>query len=111
MNPYFVLQVFDILPLYGTLKPNESQRIQLTFYCFFGVRAKAIARCSVVGGPDYDVMLEGSASLASYFFNKKNVNFGKQVSVYEETITCFKIFSIFSVLSFSARDAIEDVKA
>ena len=85
------------MPLYSTLKPNESQRIQLTFYGHSGVRAKAIARCSVVGGPDYDLMLEGSASLASYFFNKKNVNFGKQVSVYEETsevVKCFRIFSL-----------------
>lgn len=71
--------MFDILPLYSTLKPNESQRIQFTFYGHSGVRAKAMARCSVDGGPDYDVMLEGSASLASYFFNKKNVMFGKQV--------------------------------
>lgn len=71
--------MFDILPLYSTLQPNESQRIQFTFYGHSGVRARAIARCCVVGGPDYDLMLEGSASLASYFFNKKTVKFGKQV--------------------------------
>ena len=62
-----------------TLKPNDSQRIQFTFSGHSGVRAKDMACCSV-GGPDYDLILEGSASLASYFFNKKNVNFGKQVS-------------------------------
>lgn len=74
-----IQEVFDILPLYCTLKPNESQRIQFTFYGHPGVRAKAIARCSVVGGPDYDLMMEGSASLASYFFNKKYVDYGKQL--------------------------------
>jgi hypothetical protein len=80
------------LPLYSTLKPNESERIQLTFYGHSGVRAKAIARCSVVGGPEYDLMLEGSASLASYFFNKKNVNFGKQVGVQRKSTKSFPSF-------------------
>ena len=54
--------------------------MQFTFYGHPGVCAKSIARCSVVGGPDYDLMFAGSASLASYDINKKYVECGKQVS-------------------------------
>jgi hypothetical protein len=39
-------------------------------------------------------MLEGSASLASYFFNKKNVNFGKQVGVQRKSMKSFPSFFI-----------------
>lgn len=75
-----MVQVFDILPLYCTLRPNESQKVHFTFYGHCGVRAKAVARCSVDGGPDYDLTLTGSASLASYTLDKNHVDYGKQVS-------------------------------
>ena len=72
-------QVFDILPLYSTLHPHESQKIQFTFYGHANISSQAIARCSVHGGPDYDIGLVGQASLVQYFFDRQLVDYGKQV--------------------------------
>ena len=38
-----------------------------------------MARCSVYGGPDYDIELLGQASLVQYFFDRQHVDYGKQV--------------------------------
>ena len=74
-------QVFDILPLYSTLHPHESQKIQFTFYGHANISSQAIARCSVHGGPDYDIGLVGQASLVQYFFDRQFVDYGKQVGL------------------------------
>ncbi|EDV21657.1 uncharacterized protein TRIADDRAFT_30117, partial [Trichoplax adhaerens] len=74
-----IQEVFDILPLYSVLQPGESQRIQLTFYGHTYVNSKAIAVCHVEGGPDYHITLTGSASIVSYQFDKKIVDYGKQL--------------------------------
>ena len=73
------LQIFDILPLYSTLHPHESQKIQFTFYGHANISSQAVARCSVHGGPDYDIELLGQASLVQYFFDRQVVDYGKQV--------------------------------
>ena len=75
----FLWQIFDILPLYSTLHPLETQKIQFTFYGHANISSKAVARCSVYGGPDYDIELLGQASLVQYFFDRQNVDYGKQV--------------------------------
>lgn len=77
---FFVYQqVFDILPLYSTLHPHETQKIQFTFYGHANISSQAVARCSVYGGPDYDIELLGQASLVQYFFDRQLVDYGKQV--------------------------------
>lgn len=76
---FFHFQVFDILPLYSTLHPHETQKIQFTFYGHANISSKAVARCSVHGGPDYDIELLGQASLVQYFFDRENVDYGKRV--------------------------------
>lgn len=76
-----LFQVFDILPLYSTLHPHESQKIQFTFYGHANISSQAVARCSVHGGPDYDIELLGQASLVQYFFDRQLVDYGKQVSL------------------------------
>ena len=80
-NPVYCvyLQIFDILPLYSTLHPHESQKIQFTFYGHANISSQAVARCSVHGGPDYDIELLGQASLVQYFFDRQVVDYGKQV--------------------------------
>ena len=72
-------QVFDILPLYSTLHPRESQKIQFNFYGHTNINASAVARCTVYGGPEYDIKLSGQASLVQYFFDRNVVDYGKQV--------------------------------
>lgn len=73
------MQIFDILPLYSTLHPHESQKIQFTFYGHANISSQAVARCSVHGGPDYDIELLGQASLVQYFFDRQVVDYGKQL--------------------------------
>lgn len=65
--------------MYSTLHPHETQKIQFTFYGHANISSQAVARCSVYGGPDYDIELLGQASLVQYFFDRQLVDYGKQV--------------------------------
>lgn len=58
-----LVQVFDILPLYGTLKPGETEQITLTFYGHANIGSKAKALCEVEGGPTYELALLGNLSI------------------------------------------------
>lgn len=77
---FFTDKVFDVLPLYGSLRPTECQQFQFTFYGHKHIMAEATAVCSVEGGPDYEVHLKGEASVMEYKFNQKVIDFGKQVN-------------------------------
>ncbi|XP_032984537.1 hydrocephalus-inducing protein homolog [Rhinolophus ferrumequinum] len=72
-------EVFDILPLYGVLKPNGSLQISFTFYGHCDIVAQAKALCEVEGGPTYEIILRGQASLISYSFDTKDINSGLQL--------------------------------
>ncbi|KAG6922735.1 HYDIN, axonemal central pair apparatus protein [Chelydra serpentina] len=74
-----VEEVFDILPLYGMLQPNESQQVSFTFYGHADITAQAKALCEVEGGPTYEIMLSGEASLINYAFDIKEIDYGLQV--------------------------------
>lgn len=54
-----LMQVFDILPLYGTLRPGETEQITLTFYGHANIASEAKALCEVEGGPVYELDLSG----------------------------------------------------
>lgn len=71
--------MFDILPLYGVLRPYSSHQISFTFYGHCDIIAKAKALCEVEGGPTYEIVLKGEASLVSYSFDTKDINYGLQV--------------------------------
>lgn len=73
------LQVFDILPLYGVLRPYSSHQISFTFYGHCDIIARAKALCEVEGGPTYEILLKGEASLVNYSFDTKDINYGLQV--------------------------------
>ena len=79
--PLFSLsqQVFDILPLHGTLLPGQSQQVQFTFYGHKGVATDVMAVCQVEGGPTYQVRLSGEASGVQYRFSRTHINMGQQV--------------------------------
>uniref|UniRef100_A0A8C3T1C3 HYDIN axonemal central pair apparatus protein n=1 Tax=Chelydra serpentina TaxID=8475 RepID=A0A8C3T1C3_CHESE len=74
-----VEEVFDILPLYGMLQPNESQQVSFTFYGHADITAQAKALCEVEGGPTYEIMLSGEASLINYAFDIKEIDYGLQL--------------------------------
>lgn len=71
--------MFDILPLYGVLRPHSSHQISFTFYGHCDIMAQAKALCEVEGGPTYEIMLRGEASLVNYSFDTKDINYGLQV--------------------------------
>ncbi|KAM4722980.1 hydrocephalus-inducing protein homolog [Rhinophrynus dorsalis] len=74
-----VSQVFDILPLFGTLQPGESQIISFTFYGHSGISSQAVALCEVNGGPTYEISLHGEASLVSYMLSTTDIDYGIQL--------------------------------
>lgn len=73
-------QVFDIMPLYGMLEPSEIERMTFTFYGHADIVARVKAICEVEGGPTYEILLRGEASLVSYAFDRKEIDYGLQVS-------------------------------
>ncbi|NXS93719.1 HYDIN protein, partial [Jacana jacana] len=74
-----VEEVFDILPLYGVLQPGESQQVTLTFFGHANIVARVMALCRVEGGPTYEVMLSGEASLIHYLLNTTEIDCGLQL--------------------------------
>ncbi|XP_013405663.1 hydrocephalus-inducing protein [Lingula anatina] len=74
-----VEEIFDILPLYGTLKSGDTEQITLTFYGHADIGSKARAICEVEGGPTYVVELKGEASLVQYAFDCQDIDYGKQM--------------------------------
>ncbi|XP_064242899.1 hydrocephalus-inducing protein homolog isoform X1 [Passer domesticus] len=72
-------QVFDIMPLWGTLQPGESQKVTFTFFGHANIIARATALCRVEGGPSYEVVLSGQASCPSYRLDVEEIDWGLQV--------------------------------
>eukprot|EP01060_Flectonema_neradi_P033529 TRINITY_DN5651_c0_g1_i4.p1 TRINITY_DN5651_c0_g1~~TRINITY_DN5651_c0_g1_i4.p1 ORF type:complete len:4653 (+),score=840.28 TRINITY_DN5651_c0_g1_i4:145-14103(+) len=70
------LTAFDILPIRGFLKPNESERVEVIYYSQSTKRASATASLIVDGGPDYTVNLEGEACNIHFRFDKTTLDFG-----------------------------------
>ena len=73
------LQVFDILPLHGSLDPGESQEVQVTFYGHAGVVADAVALCHVEGGQTHKLLMRGEASEMKYQIDNKRIDMGTVV--------------------------------
>ncbi|XP_052022456.1 hydrocephalus-inducing protein homolog [Apodemus sylvaticus] len=97
-------EVFDILPLYGVLRPYSSHQISFTFYGHCDIIARAKALCEVEGGPTYEILLKGEASLVNYSFDTKDINYGLQLfdHVTEREITLKNIGKVgfeFNVLT------------
>uniref|UniRef100_A0A4X2JPP9 HYDIN axonemal central pair apparatus protein n=1 Tax=Vombatus ursinus TaxID=29139 RepID=A0A4X2JPP9_VOMUR len=76
---WFSPQVFDILPLYGVLPPLSSHQVSFSFYGHYDIIAQVKALCEVEGGPTYEITLKGEASLVSYQFDTKEINYGLQL--------------------------------
>lgn len=67
-------EVFDILPLRGTIEPGNEEKIE---FSYFAVPFKSFSVCSVCkveGGPDYYVIVRAEASNVEYTLSlpKKN---------------------------------------
>ncbi len=49
------IQLFDVLPIKGVLRPGESVVTTFSFFAYPGVKASVTAMCLVEGGPTYQV--------------------------------------------------------
>ncbi|KAM5296381.1 hydrocephalus-inducing protein homolog isoform 1-T2 [Glossophaga mutica] len=74
-----ISDVFDILPLYGELRPHSSHQVAFTFYGHCDIIAQAKALCEVEGGPTYEIILKGEASVVNYTFDTKDIDYGLQL--------------------------------
>ncbi|XP_046781642.1 hydrocephalus-inducing protein homolog isoform X3 [Gallus gallus] len=72
-------EVFNILPLYGELQPGESQQVTFTFFGHANLVVHVTALCEVQGGPTYEVMLSGEASVISYLLDATEIDCGLQL--------------------------------
>lgn len=48
-------QLFDILPIEGTLGPGQMQLVDFSYYAYPGMKATGLAACTVEHGPVYEV--------------------------------------------------------
>ena len=59
-------QLFDILPIHGTLQPDETIDVEFSFYGRANSSLSTTAICSVEQGPEYSLQLRGRASSIKY---------------------------------------------
>uniref|UniRef100_K3W9R0 Abnormal spindle-like microcephaly-associated protein ASH domain-containing protein n=1 Tax=Globisporangium ultimum (strain ATCC 200006 / CBS 805.95 / DAOM BR144) TaxID=431595 RepID=K3W9R0_GLOUD len=77
-KPYIPInQVFDILPIRGHLKPNESEKVEFIYYGHTNRKFKSLVACEVEGGPEYELTLLGEASSLVYKLDKQFLDFGQ----------------------------------
>lgn len=70
-----VNQIFDILPIFGTIGPGETQTATFTYYGLRDRSFKTTAVCVVDGGPEYEITLKGSAAPCRYYLDKTELDF------------------------------------
>ncbi|KAL3657260.1 hypothetical protein V7S43_017769 [Phytophthora oleae] len=77
-KPYIPInQVFDILPIRGLLRPNESEKIEFVYYGHANRKFRSTVACEVEGGPEYELTLSGEASSLVYKLDKQCLDFGQ----------------------------------
>lgn len=51
--------------------PGDTEQVTMTFYGHADIWGQAKAICEVEGGPTYEILLKGEASLVEYKFDTK----------------------------------------
>ena len=59
-------EIFDIMPLNGTLEPNQVEQVEFVYYGMPKRTFNATAVCQIEGGPDEKVYLKGTSSEIDY---------------------------------------------
>ena len=57
-----ISQIFDILPIYGVIKPGKTQEAYITYFALADKVSKATLVCDVQGGPKYEIRVIGTAT-------------------------------------------------
>jgi hydrocephalus-inducing protein len=75
-------EIFDILPLNGTLEPGQVENVEFVYYGLPNKRFESVAICQIEGGPDERVSLVGESSKIDYKLSihglKNVIDFGDQ---------------------------------
>lgn len=59
--------------------PGDTEQVTMAFYGHADIWGQAKALCEVEGGPTYEILLKGEASLVEYKFDTKEIDYGMQV--------------------------------
>jgi len=70
------VQVFDILPLHGSLNPGEVQPVEFKFFGHAEINTDVTAACKVEGGPVYQIRIQGEASKMRHSFSERTLDLG-----------------------------------
>ena len=67
-------EVFDILPLRGTIEPEGEENVEFIYFAMSNRKFNVTAVCKVEGGPDYYINVSAEASNVAYnlSLSKKN---------------------------------------
>jgi len=75
--PKDIADVFNILPLSGSLKPGQMMSTVFSFFGHPWISANCKAVCDVEGGPQYETIVKGNASETDFEFSETNLQFEK----------------------------------
>ncbi len=78
-------EVFDVSPIRGMLGPGESEFVDFLYYGHMNAFHQSIALCEVLGGPEYEVQLQGEASSMLYTIDKTELDFGDNELGYKKS--------------------------
>lgn len=70
-------EVFDILPVSGTLDRGQTETVEFTFYAGNQLPYSGIAIASVDGGPDYRVQIDGESSNVDFHIPETELDYGE----------------------------------
>jgi hydrocephalus-inducing protein len=113
-------EVFDILPLRGTIEPNSEEHVEFVYFAMSNRRFNVVAMCKVEGGPDYFISVKAEASNVAYNLSlskrNKTIDIGETYlgtkAVYEfEVENTSKVMFDFSIqmdLSFPKAKIMSD---
>ncbi|KAF5830389.1 hypothetical protein DUNSADRAFT_14652 [Dunaliella salina] len=73
------VQLFDVLPIKGLLRPGETELVTFAYFAYPGVRASATALCHVEGGPTYQVAMTGESNNIRYAVEPQFLDLGQQL--------------------------------
>ena len=74
--PDDIAEIFDILPLRGSLAPGASHVAQFSYYGLPDRKFDTQALCIVTDGPTYKIGVSGEASSTRFSISKKLLDFG-----------------------------------
>lgn len=98
--------MFDILPLSGSIYPDQAEKIEFSYLAIANKKFEIIAVCRVSGGPDYFVKIKSEASEVNYrihlpyrekFINLKEVNINARILQYFEIENTSKVTFEYSI--------------